>query len=350
MLMDILITSKVGFEDILARESSLYHFNCLKKGQGWILVRGDDPKLSDNPETSLTDLCFAQYVLKDPVISSATSVNSFAEKLSNDFLAHIGQTRIVDPWPFLFISSDNDQFIHRAKTVQDCWLEKLSKKMSRVAKLSREGIPSSTKFGDGFFVHFTDFNQAFVSFGAFSQGQQRMSMDLKAPSRSFLKLEEAFHVFGCEPKANEIVVDLGAAPGGWSYSALKRGASVIAVDNGPLRDPVKSHKEIRHLQVDALSYKYDEGKIVDWLLCDIVEKPDMILVLLHKWLSQKRCRYFVVNLKVGRADPITLLKEIKDPQKGISSFCKRLVIRQLYHDREEITLMGEAEENKAEGN
>lgn len=339
--MDILLTCKKDFEEILARESLIYNFNCQKKGQGWILVRADDPNLLAASEASLADLCFAQYALKDPVAVEATSVNSFAEKLANDFMANIGPTRIVDPWPFLFISSDNEKFIHRAKTVQECWLEKLSKKMSRVAKLSREGILQSPGFLDGFFVHFTDFNQAFVSFSAFSQGQQRMSMDPKAPSRSFLKLEEAFHAFGCEPKEGETVVDLGAAPGGWSYSALKRGATVIAVDNGPLREPVKSHENMRHLQVDALSYKYEEGKIVDWLLCDIVEKPDMILVLLHKWLSQQRCRYFVVNLKVGRADPVALLKEIKDPQKEISSFCKRLVIRQLYHDREEITLMGE---------
>ena len=40
---------------------------------------------------------------------------------------------------------------------------------------------------------------------------------------------------GLEPMPGERVCDLGAAPGGWSYSAAKRGASVVAVDNGPLK-------------------------------------------------------------------------------------------------------------------
>jgi 23S rRNA (cytidine2498-2'-O)-methyltransferase len=251
--------------------------------------------------------------------------------------------RIDAPWPFLFSSSGNEQLIHRAKTTQECWLEKIQKKVSRVAKLSKEGMPQGPKFSEGFFVHFTDFDKAFVSFKAFSQGQQRMSMDPEAPSRSFLKLEEAFRVFGCEPKEDDVVVDLGAAPGGWSHSALKRGASVTAIDNGPLRDPVKSHKKMQHFKVDALTYEYEQENAADWLLCDILEKPSIILDLLHKWLSQKWCRRFIVNFKVGRSDPILLLKEIRDARKGLLPYCDRLIIRHLYHDREEITLMGEAE-------
>jgi 23S rRNA (cytidine2498-2'-O)-methyltransferase len=346
--MDFLITCKIDFEEILARELAAYNVSFQERGEGWILARESTQALSTASETSLSDLCFAYHILENPACVNAPSVNGFAEKLADIFMEHIRSMRINDPWPFLFSSSGNEQLIHRAKTVSECWLEKIQKKMSRVAKLSNEGIPQGPQFAEGFFVHFTDFDKAFISFKALSQGQQRMSMDDEAPSRSFLKIEEAFHVFGREPKENDIVIDLGAAPGGWSYSALKRGAIVTAIDNGPLRDPVASHKKIRHLKVDALKYVHDQEKAVDWLLGDILENPGMILGRLRQWLSQKRCRYFVANLKVGRADPILLLKEIKDANKGILPYCTRLVVRHLYHDREEITLMGEAEENEAE--
>ncbi|OGW95995.1 MAG: hypothetical protein A2Y04_03770 [Omnitrophica WOR_2 bacterium GWC2_45_7] len=108
------------------------------------------------------------------------------------------------------------------------------------------------------------------------------------------------------------MINLGAAPGGWSYSALKRGARVTAIDNGPLKGPVASHPHISHLKVDAFKYRYNRSHPADWLFCDILEKPEVILELLHEWLSRRWCRRFVVNLKVGRTDPILLLKKIRD--------------------------------------
>jgi len=339
--MNILITCKAGFEETLAREIVFYNLSLERTGRGWIHVQEKHPASLKSGHPSLADLCFAYHLIENPTLVRASSVNRLAESFSDSFTEHIRPMRIVQPWSFLFSSSGDEQLIHRAKTVQALWLEKIQKKMSRVAKLSKEGMPRGPNFTEGFFVHFVDFDQAFVSFKAFSQGQQRMSMDAEAPSRSFLKLEEAFRVFGREPHEGERVVDLGAAPGGWSYSALKRGALVTAVDNGPLKDPVKSYHGLHHLTVDAFSYKPDEKRGVDWLLCDILEKPDMILNLLHKWLSNPWCHYFIVNLKVGRADPIFLLKEVKDPQRGLLPYCHRLIMRHLYHDREEITLMGE---------
>ncbi|MFA6378338.1 MAG: rRNA methyltransferase, partial [Candidatus Omnitrophota bacterium] len=113
--------------------------------------------------------------------------------------------------------------------------------------------------------------------------------------------------------------------------------------NGPLKEPVKSHPNMCHMTADAFIYKH-EGKPVDWLLCDIIDNPEIILDLLRQWLGKGWCRYFIVNLKVGRMDPIALLREIRDPQEGLLSFCLSLSVRQLYHDREEITLMGQIKE------
>ncbi len=344
MSMPILITCKPDYEKILTRELVLQNVHLQTKSCGWILTQGEEQSPSKQTETPLTNLCFAYNILENPVSISATSVNSLTAKLLKIFLTHLGQTRVDEPWAFSFSSSDNEQLIQRTKSVKRCWIDKLRKKMSHVAKLSKEGIPHSSEFVEGFFVHFIDFNQAFVSFKARSAGQQRMQMDPRAPSRSYLKIEEAFKILRHEPQKGETVIDLGAAPGGWSYSALKRGATVTAIDNGPLKGSIKSHQNICHLKADALKYTYDPTKPADWLLCDVLEKPDIILDLLHKWLDKKWCRHFIVNLKVGRNDPILLLEKIRDPQKGILPYCKTLYVKQLYHDREEITLMGQMKE------
>ncbi|MBF0121859.1 MAG: rRNA methyltransferase [Candidatus Omnitrophica bacterium] len=335
--MNTLMTCKEGFEKVLAREVMTYGLTPESQGQGWVLAK----EIGTCSFQEAGGLCFAIDILKDVIDIRTTSVNTFTDNLLEVFLTHLGTRRIIDPWTFRFISCGKEQLIHHALTLQERWFEKLRKKMSRVAHLAKNGIPQRTVFGEGLFVCVTDFNQAYVSFHALSQGQQRMKMDPQAPSRSYLKIEEAFHILDRCPKEGETVIDLGAAPGGWSHGALKRGAMVIAVDNGPLREPVKSHPKINHLQADALTYQHQGQQPIDWLLCDVLETPEIIISMLLKWLSRKSCRLFIVNLKLGRRDPIAVLAHLRDPQKGLLAYCQTLYIRQLYHDREEITLMGE---------
>ena len=74
----------------------------------------------------------------------------------------------------------------------------------------------------------------------FYMGIPRLKFPSDAPSRSTLKLEEAFHVFipadeWDERLANGMyAVDLGACPGGWTYQLVKRNMWVYSVDNGPM--------------------------------------------------------------------------------------------------------------------
>lgn len=331
--MNLLITCKEGCENTLTREAALGDITSDSSGLGYILASTNSKIL--NPE-----LCFAEFILKDPYEVSANSINALAAKLSDLFTDYIKHKNINSPLPLIFSFSPQDKLNSRVKTIKKTWFKMISKKVSRVSKLLDENFSLSDNFQEGFFVYFTDFNKAFVSFFAFSQKQQRMQMDPLAPSRSYLKIEEAYRVLGCQPKANETVVDLGAAIGGWSYSALKRKAKVTAIDNGPLKEPVKSHPNLTHLREDALKFKPNKNKSADWLFCDMIESPEIILELLAAWLKNSWCRKFVVSLKVGRSDPIALIKKIKNKDTGILPYCTSLKIIQLYHDREEITLIG----------
>lgn len=169
-----------------------------------------------------------------------------------------------------------------------------------------------------------------------------MADDPLAPSRSYLKMEEAYIVMGREPRAGESVCDLGAAPGGWSYSAAKRGARVVAVDNGPLKGGALDHTMIEHRHEDAFSYRPPAGRVFDWMLCDLVEEPHHVIEnLVTPWLQQGWCRRFVVILKFGRTDPLRLLTEIRAPVSPFTVHTRNLCVRHLYHNREEITITGE---------
>ncbi len=217
--------------------------------------------------------------------------------------------------------------------VESAFGELLKKKLSRVAKLATAELPRGVGPARGLFVYFVDFSRVFVAREAFGHGPRRMADDDLAPSRSYLKVEEAYVVFGREPQPGETVCDLGAAPGGWSYSAAKHGARVVAIDNGPLKGGALNHSQIEHRREDAFKFAPPAGQIFDWLFCDMVEEPHHVLRhIVEPWLARRWCRHFVVNLKFGRVDPVALLRELRVPGARV---------HHLYHDREEFTLVGD---------
>jgi 23S rRNA (cytidine2498-2'-O)-methyltransferase len=137
-------------------------------------------------------------------------------------------------------------------------------------------------------------------------------------------------------------VDLGAAPGGWSYSAAKRGARVIAVDNGPLKGGALNHPLIEHRLEDAFKFTVAEGQVFDWLFCDLVEEPHHVMQnIVTPWLANGWCRRFVINLKFGHVDALALLREVRAAGSPFVQHATGFRVRHLYHDREEFTVIGE---------
>jgi len=306
-----------GFEAFLAKEAG----SPLEKGPGWVLS-----------QEARQDLCFAHLSLLEPAVFEAPTANALAGKIADFFLETSRSERYEAPWPLCFEAAGAEGLSARARTVEKAFLEKTSR-MARVMKLAEQGRPGPGE-SRGLFVHFVDFKRAFASRRAFGGGQRRMADDAQAPSRSYLKVEEAYLVLGEAPAKGQSVVDLGAAPGGWSFSAAKRGARVLAVDNGPLKGGAAEHPLIEHRAEDA--FKFKPAQRVDWLFCDLLEEPRKALDLLRRWVEAGWCRRFVVNLKFGRNDPLPLLREAR----GLETLCRALKARHLYHDREELTLTG----------
>ena len=335
----MLLTCQAGFEALLARElTELHGVTPVEQGPGWV-------RLADG--AALPDLTFAHLSLVAPVEVRGDSVNALAARLEEFFLASLRDERIATPWPSVWQGpAELVGLGRRISAVETAFGERLRKKLSRVAKLAVADLPRGTGMAPvrGLFVFFADFGRVLVSREAFVHGQRRMADDPLAPSRSYLKVEEAYVVLGREPLAGETVCDLGAAPGGWSYSAAKHGARVVAVDNGPLKGGALDHPQIEHRREDAFRFAPEAGMGFDWLFCDLVEEPHHVLQhLVTPWLARGWCRRFVVNLKFGRVDPIALLRELRGAASSLSVHAPGTRIRHLYHDREEFTLVGEVQ-------
>jgi len=332
----MILRCQPGFELLLENELRLSGPGSVEQGEGWLRLAPDD-------KTVVPELCFAHSVWLEPVEINAESVNALAAKIAEYFFASMRDERFDGSWPLLFETAGGlDGLGRRADGVEKAFGELLKKRMSRVAKLAMSEKPRGPAKARGLFVFFADFRRVFVSRTCVFGGQRRMADDSQAPSRSYLKIEEAYVVLGREPVEGETVVDLGAAPGGWSYSAAKRGARVIAVDNGPLKGGALNHPLIEHRLEDAFAFRAAAGEVFDWLFCDLVEEPHHVMRnLIEPWLTQGWCRRFVIILKFGRVDPVGLLQEIMAPGSVLMTRTSNLRLRHLYHNREEFTVVGD---------
>jgi 23S rRNA (cytidine2498-2'-O)-methyltransferase len=177
-----------------------------------------------------------------------------------------------------------------------------------------------------------------------ASGIVRLRLSSAAPSRSALKLEEAWKVFLPTGQALDYLgggkqaVDLGAAPGGWTWQLVKQGMRVTAVDNGPMNPELMASGQVTHVQADGYQWKPKRG--VDWMVCDIVDHPRRTTAMVVQWLTAKLCRYVIFNLKLPmkkRYDEWLICREILETGLGQSNMTFRVKARHLYHDREEIT-------------
>jgi len=329
-----------GFESLLERELVGAGLTVAETGSGWARA---EPIVGDAIKQSLKELAFPQLVMTSTSELRGESVNALAQQLADFFFESLRGERLEAEWPCAFqMVPEVVGLGRRASAVEKAFGELLKKKLSRVAKLAVLELPRGAGPARGLFVFFADFGRVFVSRDAVLGGQRRMADDESAPSRSYLKVEEAYIVLNREPQPDETVVDLGAAPGGWSYSAAKRGARVIAVDNGPLKGGALNHPLIEHRLEDAFKFSPAPGVVYDWLFCDLVEEPHHVMQnLVLPWLSQGWCRRFVINLKFGHVDALALLTELRAKESPFSVHARNVHIRHQYHDREEFTVVGE---------
>lgn len=165
-----------------------------------------------------------------------------------------------------------------------------------------------------------------------------------APSRSTLKLEEAWHWFvpkrqwGERLSAGMRAVDLGAAPGGWTWQLVKRSMMVDAVDNGPMKGDLMETGQVTHHEEDG--FKFSPSKKVHWMVCDMAESPIKVAERMAHWVVNEWCRETVFNLKLPMKKRY---QEVRQCLDLIEQKCQEADInveisaKHLYHDREEIT-------------
>jgi hypothetical protein len=162
--------------------------------------------------------------------------------------------------------------------------------------------------------------------------------DREPPSRAYRKLEEAWQWMGAAPRAGDTCVDLGAAPGSWTYAAARRGATVFALDRAPLAPNVARLPGVTAVAGNA--FTFEPPRPVDWLFSDIISEPERAIALVEEWLP--RARHLVVTIKFKGRDrygALAALAPIFDREKP--AFAR---VKQLASNKNEVTVMIRARE------
>lgn len=177
-------------------------------------------------------------------------------------------------------------------------------------------------------------------------GILRLKFPNEAPSRSTLKLEEAFiqfipkHQWDKRLAGGLNAVDLGASPGGWTYQLVKRSMMVTAIDNGPMAESLMETGQVRHLMVDGFKFEPQKRNIY-WLVCDMIEQPQRVADRIADWIINGWCQESIFNLKLPMNKRYETVTDIllQFEQRLVKAGIKfHLQVKHLYHDREEVTV------------
>ena len=168
-------------------------------------------------------------------------------------------------------------------------------------------------------------------------GMRRFAREESTASRAEFKLLEALELIGKELPQKGRALDLGAAPGGWTRVLAQKGLSVVAVDPANLAPEVLSLKNVSHFKGTSQQYLLEpRGKfdiIVNDMKLDIPESA-RVMVECADCLSDDGFAVMTFKLK-----PKKWTAQINAGLSVLEKGYEVLTIRQLFHNRSEITVI-----------
>ncbi len=349
--MEVVLLASTGFEDPLVREA----------GPGARVVA---PGVVASPRGD--DFVFARQVLPDAREVAAPSISRLAAGAVDAVLPALDATD--SPWVLDSILPDDPredrpgELARRLDLVSAEFLERVARARRHTAR-RRTDRPSPLEVPHGtILVQLLLVARETLWASAspiallarrgpwpvpFPAGRVRIGDDWTAPSSAFRKLREALAWLGEPIRPGQTCVDLGAAPGGWTHVALEAGASVHAVDRGELDPRLAGHPRLVHVRRNDFHWRPPELP-VDWLLCDVIARPERNLAVLREWATSGACRRLVFHVKFqGRDDYAAAVEALQTLDEAGFARCRA---KHLYHDKNEVTLLGaraEVEESKS---
>ena len=170
-------------------------------------------------------------------------------------------------------------------------------------------------------------------------GRVRLAKPKVQVSRSEFKLEELFRTTPITLPGSGRALDLGASPGGWTRILRQHGMVVVAVDPADLDARLRGDRGIHQVRTTAGAYLEDSAERFDVIVNDMRMDPELSVQLM---LDADRLLapggMMIVTLKLS---PRGAIPRIEDALSRLETVVDLALVRQLHHNRNEITVVGE---------
>lgn len=134
-------------------------------------------------------------------------------------------------------------------------------------------------------------------------GDPRLEVPANAPSRAWLKFEEAARLFDLHIDPDDVVVEVGCSPGGMTRALLDRGAMVTGIDPNAMDEGIlQSRARFRHLRCSAQAVDVLQlPGPVRLLVVDVNQRPNAAISSIEAIAQRTRrdMRAVLFILKLG---------------------------------------------------
>jgi len=168
-------------------------------------------------------------------------------------------------------------------------------------------------------------------------GMPQIELPVDAPSRAYIKMEEALLWSQAPIQAGDCAVELGSAPGGACFSLLQRGLKVVGIDPAVMDPKVLKHPGYTHISKPvATVWREELPPSVEWLILDMNVTPDVGLRAVERlyYRMQESLLGFILTIKLNQwkiAEELPhMIGWVKD--MGMS----RVRVKQLASNRQEV--------------
>lgn len=144
-------------------------------------------------------------------------------------------------------------------------------------------------------------------------GEVSSILEKETPSRAYYKLAEAFEAFDLPFDNQEVVLELGSAPGGASQFLLEQDMRVLGVDPAEMDPKIAKNFHFKHVKkaFETLS-ENDFKSDVDWIISDINLPPTVVLKEVFRLMTFLSPRGLVLTLKMNEVKHLEVIATVRD--------------------------------------
>jgi 23S rRNA (cytidine2498-2'-O)-methyltransferase len=149
------------------------------------------------------------------------------------------------------------------------------------------------------------------------------------PNRAYLKLWEVLTLGSAKINSQDVAIDLGSSPGGWTWVLSQQVKKVYSIDKAPLDKKISAKSNVVYSSEDAFQVNPKDFPDCTFLFSDIICTPERLLELVKNWLENSKVRNYVCTIKFKGPADFEIMKQFEKIENS--------KIIHLYHNKNEVT-------------